>query len=375
MIRNSLIISSLEKELPDELTRKIKISTDSVEAFRNFIYGRSAFEKSDFVTAADYFTRSLAVDLGFTAATLYLAYSYINMPYDLTGLPDAKKMCLRLYNQREQMPLELQIRVKVLYAYLFETPYDQIKYLRQLLELDDQWPATYLNIAAAYHQLGQYDRVIPLVLTALNIYEKWDPDLISADDYNLLGYAYHKTEQFRKEKKTLKKAEEIFPDDPDLIRRLAVMYFHQGDSVKANNYVERYRSDMQEKSWPEADITTLTGLLFTEADLLDKAEECFRQALKMRSDDSNNYINLAWFLIERDLNAEEALTLLDKAQELGTDEYVYLHFKGWGLFKLGKYEEALDLMQKSWDMKPIYVHDFYLHLEEAKKAVAGQKND
>jgi hypothetical protein len=52
-----------------------------------------------------------------------------------------------------------------------------------------------------------------------------------------------------------------------------------------------------------------------------------------------------------------------------------LDTKGWGLYKQKKYKEALELLEKSWDLKPYYDHELYLHLEAAKKAVAGQKNN
>jgi hypothetical protein len=60
------------------------------------------------------------------------------------------------------------------------------------------------------------------------------------------------------------------------------------------------------------------------------------------------------------------------------DNYSYLHCKGWGLYKQGKYQEALDILQRSWDLrreKARYNHEAFLHLEAAKKAVAGQKNN
>jgi hypothetical protein len=47
-----------------------------------------------------------------------------------------------------------------------------------------------------------------------------------------------------------------------------------------------------------------------------------------------------------------------------------------GLYKQGKYKEAKDILQKSWDLrreKAIYNHEVYLHLEAAKKAVDDQK--
>jgi hypothetical protein len=45
------------------------------------------------------------------------------------------------------------------------------------------------------------------------------------------------------------------------------------------------------------------------------------------------------------------------------------------LYKQGKYEEALIWLEKSWEVKSVYDHGLYLHLEEARKAVAGQKNN
>ena len=53
-----------------------------------------------------------------------------------------------------------------------------------------------------------------------------------------------------------------------------------------------------------------------------------------------------------------------------------LHAKGWGLYKQGKYKEALELLQKSWDLRRqngFYDNKAFLHLEEAKKAVSSHK--
>jgi hypothetical protein len=49
--------------------------------------------------------------------------------------------------------------------------------------------------------------------------------------------------------------------------------------------------------------------------------------------------------------------------------------KGWGFYKQGRYKEALEILERSWELKPVYEHEVYLHLEAAKKAVAGQKNN
>jgi len=48
------------------------------------------------------------------------------------------------------------------------------------------------------------------------------------------------------------------------------------------------------------------------------------------------------------------------------------------LFKQGNYQEALEILQKSWDIrreKAVYNHTAFLHLEAAKKAIAYQKDN
>jgi tetratricopeptide (TPR) repeat protein len=70
------------------------------------------------------------------------------------------------------------------------------------------------------------------------------------------------------------------------------------------------------------------------------------------------------------------LELLDKALKISPDNYWLLDNKGVVLYKQGKYKEALDFLQKSWDLRmknSFYNHDAFLELEAAKKAVAEQK--
>ncbi len=83
--------------------------------------------------------------------------------------------------------------------------------------------------------------------------------------------------------------------------------------------------------------------------------------------------NLANLLIEKELNISEGMELIEKALEMRPDSYTLLHAKGLGLYKQGNYKEALEIQQKSWDLRrelAVYDHEAFLNLEEAKKAVA-----
>jgi tetratricopeptide (TPR) repeat protein len=75
--------------------------------------------------------------------------------------------------------------------------------------------------------------------------------------------------------------------------------------------------------------------------------------------------------VDNERNVDEGLALADSALKLKPDDYNLLHIKGWGLFKQGMNQQALELLQKSWDLRKeysVYDHTAYLHLEEVKKA-------
>ena len=131
-------------------------------------------------------------------------------------------------------------------------------------------------------------------------------------------------------------------------------------------------------SIPEAYIATLLADGYSEAGVLDKAEEYYRQAISLDSTNSDRINDLAYFLIDKDRNIIEGLELIDKKLDLRPEDFYSLHTKGFGLYKQEKYQEALKILQKSWDLrrqKAIYDHQAWLHLEAAKKAVANQKNN
>ncbi len=130
-------------------------------------------------------------------------------------MPDTEKLCIIII-----MPI------------CFERPKEAIKYLKQLLEIDNQNHLVYFSLGFSYMTLCQYDNAIPEFEKALEIYNKWGSKPTWILNYTNLGYAYHKTGQYKKEKKLYKKAEQDFPDDPDLIFRQAILSLTEGDTVR-----------------------------------------------------------------------------------------------------------------------------------------------
>jgi tetratricopeptide (TPR) repeat protein/TolB-like protein len=368
MVSNFLIISKIGKEVNPEMRHLA--STSSPEAYRYFIYGSNAFMKRDYPNAIKLFSQAIAIDSNFTFATLSLAVANGNQG----SYEEAKKWCLKAYKNKDQMPMWQKVWINWVYAIFLETPQEEIKYLKQLKEIDDQYSNPYSNLGYCYNVLHQYDKAIPEMETVLKMYNKWGSKPSWVYDYTLLGYAYHKTGQYKKEKKLYKKAEQDYPEDPDLISRQTILSLIEGDTIKANQYIKKYKSVIADKSSSKADLITGMASIYSEAGILDKAEKYYRQALLLEPENPVRLYNLSLFLIDKNRNTTEGLELIDEALELNPDSYYMLDTKGWGLYKQGKYKEALELLEKSWELKPIYDHEIFLHLEEVKKAITNQKN-
>ena len=370
MVKNSLIISKLEKELP--LYKHSLPLTTSSEAYKYYLYGEGARSKRDFPTARNMYSRALAIDSNFTIVTLRLSTACGNQ-----GLyEEAREWLLKAYKKREQVPIRLKLLINKNYAFFFETPYEEIKYLKQLKELDDIFPGHYYDIGLKYNLLFEYEKAIPEFEKSLEIYDKFDCKPWWVYNYSLLGEAYHKTGQYKKEKKLYKKADQDFPNDPLIIYQKAILSLTEGDTVAANKYFEQYINLTKEDPSSEEFVSIGPAEFYSEAGNLEKAERYLRQELSFLPDNPYRIYKLAWFLIDKDRGIDEGLELIDKALELRPDlKWYLLDCKGWGLYKKGKYEEALKALEGCWNSRVYYQHSIYLHLEAVKKAAAGLKNN
>jgi tetratricopeptide (TPR) repeat protein len=195
LIKDFLIISVMEKEIVPDF-RKL-ISTSSSEAYRYYMYASQSFYKLDFATARELCLKAIEIDTNFTEAIRMLIYSSGN-----AGLYDeARKWCENLHQKMNQMSMIEKLYANAVYARLFETPYEEIKYWKLIQEYDDNMPVPYGNIGNAFLKLHQYNNAISEFEKQLEIYKKWDSKPRWSKSYSDLGKLYHLTGQYRKEKK------------------------------------------------------------------------------------------------------------------------------------------------------------------------------
>jgi tetratricopeptide (TPR) repeat protein len=366
-VTNALVLSELQKVKPEEIHDNKDYTTKSPDAYRYFIYGNLAYFKNDFTTAIDWYSQALLKDSTFYKPMAKIALAYYNQP----DYEQAKIWCGRYYAKKDLMNMRDRIAANSLYALFFGTLYDRIKYLKQLLDLDDQNPMTWFNIGDCYFEMMQYERAIPEYEHALELFHKFGTRPYWGAFYYELGISYHKTGQYKKEKKLYKKAEKDFPDDPGLLDQQAWLELSLGNKDGADYYLDKWTSIRKEEGWTEGQIASYMAYIYLMAGMPAIEEQYRRKALALEPEKVTRMNSLAYFLIDNENNINEGLALVEKALILSPDNYNSMHIKGYALYKLGRYRDALALMQTSWNLrmqKSIYHHRTFLQLEEARQA-------
>jgi TolB-like protein/Tfp pilus assembly protein PilF len=369
-VTDFLLISKLIKENP--VFRHYKPTTTSAEAFRYFIYGGNALKKGDLEGGISWFLKALATDSTFADAAFALENTYAG-----DGKPEqSRQWLIRDYKKRDQMTYDCNLYASWAYAFSFESPDEQIKYLKLLQELDDKEPSNYYLLGLTYNMIKQYDKAIPELERSWEIRKKWgDEYLEDTSPLVQLDWAYYGTGQYKKEKKNLDELEHYQPANPWLFWGRTLLAFAEKDTAEANQYIKKYISIVREGT-SDAHVAFRLAQLYSLAGMHDKAEICSRKALSLDPVYPGEMNDLANFFIVSNLNLNEVSALMDKAMKLSknkTEYYDYLNTKGWGLYKQGKTREAFEILQKCWDEAPFKLYSIRSHYEEVKMALTAQR--
>ncbi|MRS03210.1 hypothetical protein EG832_08310, partial [bacterium] len=230
-IKNFLVISSLKKGTSRD--QQFYGNTNSPEAYKLFIIGNEAVWNGDVTTALKLYKEALAIDSNFFSAKAYIvAQTMFQGNYT-----EAKELCLRIYNERDHIPMIYRGNINWLYARLFETPHEAIKYLRQELQSHGDRAVVYYLMASEYMNLEQYDKAIPEYEKCLELSEEWD-EIPGFSLFAELGFAYHKTGKYGKERKLYRKASKYYQDNLRITFRQAVLGLSEEKTKEANEYIE-----------------------------------------------------------------------------------------------------------------------------------------
>jgi tetratricopeptide (TPR) repeat protein len=345
--------------------------TRSSEAFRYYMHGMDANMNMDMAQSAEWLSRAIAIDSSFINAQVFLAHAYHMNNED----HKARKVVTQTYQKKDQLPLQEKLKLEHLHAYFFETPAEEAKYARQLVDLDRMNPFHWHILAVAHYKVNEFEEAIQAWETLFDLHEKWETEWQSPFAYFFLADAYFQLQEYKKEDKILQAGYRLFPTNGYIQTHRLILALAQEDSLRLSEIMEDYLDFRHNVTHcPEALITNDMGYIYSQVDQWDEAEKQYRLAIEQAPKNIQFQFNLAKFLIDKEINVDEGLAIVDRILELNPGHWAVVSYKGWGLYKKGELEEALELLRTGWEKKPIYNHLYYLHLQEAEKAAASVKS-
>jgi tetratricopeptide (TPR) repeat protein len=337
MVSNYLIISKINEKAFQKgpgNTFKWHYLTDSPEACRYHFLAQESFYSLDYNTAARLDSQAVAIDSSFIAAIVTLCWENLS----LGKYNQAMTWFQKAYKKRDQMPPVRRIGLDYQYACFFQTPYEQIKCLRQLQKIEDNNPSYFLSLGYQYVNLGRYDESIPEFERAREIYKKWGAEPNDIYYFHYLVRAYHKTGKNKTVKELLKIAEKNLTRDT-------------GGSLTGDQYLK-------------------LAVIYSDAGIYDSGEEYFRKAVSLEPNNPDFLHFYASSLIENNLNVSEGLDLIDEALKLSPENGTYLDTKGWGLYRLKNYNESLQILEKAYKLIPAF--EIQAHIDSVRAAIAAK---
>ena len=104
------------------------------------------------------------------------------------NMDGSRKLLIANYNIRDRMNTLNQIYASWAYSLAFEAPEVNIKYLKQLQQMDDQWPKPSFELGVIYNLTGQYYNAITEFQKHLTIYRRWGSRI--QEQFSLGGTRY-----------------------------------------------------------------------------------------------------------------------------------------------------------------------------------------
>ncbi len=136
------------------------------------------------------------------------------------------------------------------------------------------------------------------------------------------------------------------PADREIYITLTQMYTRLKrwqDAEDALNKLDQISTKPEEKQY----VNFLRGSVYERQKEYGPAEDMFRKVLAANPQDAGTLNYLGYMLADRGMKLDEALTLVKKAVDLDPTNGAYLDSLGWAYFKLGKYDQAEDNLNKA----------------------------
>jgi len=342
------------------------VATNSPEAFGYYIHAYESLEKMDARTTLELLQKAIETDPDFIDAYVFLSL-YLT---SLQQYKQAEAVLDRAYVKRDQISVREKLFLDFLHAYHHETPYEEIMYLREILEMDEMNVNYWFFLGYAHLKLEQFEEAIASFDRVIEIQEQWGISNTYPQLSIWLGGALHKVGQHKRENEIYELGLQAGQLSGYILSQQSACALSRDDNERAAEYLQRYKAKRKSDGWSEALILNSIGYIYEEANRMEEAEKYKRRALALDPDDPQVLEGLAWHLIEYDINLEEGIALIEKALKLDPEAYNIVDTWGRGLYKSGRYEEALQALHQAKELRGLYDPLIMGHIKATEKALA-----
>ena len=254
------------------------------------------------------------------------------------------------------------------YSDVTEVDYNFLLFCLNLsTQLDQHNDKGWFLIAQIYQLINQYEKVE-------FYYKKIKPEsLYYIDAQRNIAFNFGKLYSFNEAEKKLK---DIILKSDNQLYLLEILADYYRVNKKYEDAIKIYSQLINDNSsnylW---NFYYMRGICYERLNNWKLAEKNFLQSLDIKSDSPNvlNYLAYGW--IEKNINLDRSLDMLDKAYNANPDSYYILDSLAWAHYKKNNLEIAAELMEKVIEMAPgeaislDHLGDIYFALNRKREAV------
>lgn len=349
LLKDFLEIKALEKNIDRDFQSSY---TKSADAYRKYIEGTRLFLAEDYEGSIGLFSEAFRLDSTFALAAFYVANAN-NIISANSVDPEYNNQAIKwtrtAHELRAGLPSDYRLWIEMWNAYFItRNANDVLKYCALLEKSDIKSRYYWYDIAVTYlSSFKMWEKAADSFSRIETINLEWAEDWKFSNFYRYYGYVLHQLGDHEKEARIYLKGLSLFPDHGWIMRGQAVCLLADGKTVEAKAIIEEILKIIRKNGVEEKMIERNLGFLYMDAGLPDKAVKHLRTSIRLQSNDARSIFFLGDLLIEKDIDIDEGLNLIDKAISREPDNAHFLWSKGIGLFKKGKYQEALETLEQA----------------------------
>jgi len=215
-----------------------------------------------------------------------------------------------------------------------------------VLYLNPDFEVARVSMADLYEQSGRYEKATEEYLkikTSSPVY--YVAQLKAATTYMM-------QKKNKEAFKILENLLKVYPNDEQVTFRLGELSRVMNKYDKAVDFYLKALDNLPSNEKERWTICYALGIAYERQNKWEEAEKNLKQALKLsdRHPYVLNYLGYSW--IERGMNYNEALYMIFEAHRKNSEDGHILDSLGWALYKMGKYEEAVKVLESASQYLP-----------------------